>query len=82
MPSHYGESTSIFRRYQEWAASGVWGEVTKILAELRSENPPQVAPEAGHGWITDPERSPDVDHLTGCETSIQQAAEHAHRDIG
>ena len=38
IPAYYGESTSIFRRFQKWSATGVWAEITKLLAEMRSAN--------------------------------------------
>jgi transposase len=36
IPAHYGDSTSIFRRFQKWSGTGVWEDVTKLLAEMRS----------------------------------------------
>jgi transposase len=36
IPAHYGDSTSIFRRFQKWTGTGVWEDVTKLLAEMRS----------------------------------------------
>jgi transposase len=36
IPAYYGESTSIFRRFQKWSGMGVWEDVTKLLAEMRS----------------------------------------------
>jgi transposase len=36
IPLKYGESTSIFRRFQKWSGTGVWEDVTKLLAEMRS----------------------------------------------
>jgi transposase len=36
IPVHYGDSTSIFRRFQKWSGAGVWEDVTKLLAEMRS----------------------------------------------
>ncbi len=39
IPPHYGEATSIFRRFQKWSETGVWEDVTKRLAEMRSPDP-------------------------------------------
>jgi transposase len=36
IPPQYGEATSIFRRFQKWSETGVWGDITKRLAEMRS----------------------------------------------
>jgi transposase len=35
IPAHYGEATSIFRRFQKWSGTGVWENVTRLLAEMR-----------------------------------------------
>ncbi len=33
IPSQYGEATSIFRRFQKWSETGVWEDVTRLLAK-------------------------------------------------
>jgi transposase len=38
VPSHYGHPTAVFRRFRKWTASGVWEDVTKLLAEMRSKD--------------------------------------------
>ncbi len=69
MPSDYGEATSIFRRYQEWTASGVWEDVTKILADMRSQHLRQATPPAFDDWINDLDHRPDGNPINACEIS-------------
>jgi len=55
VPPHYGHPTTIFRRFRKWSACGVWEEVTKLLAEMRSKDCRQLAASPLKTWSEHPE---------------------------